>query len=81
VRRLQPGHFGRCLMSAFALMDSLKVKTIFKEPNQVTEKYRTFTVIRKISIHFISLFDFEMCHPRCVSENWRGYVVIHNYVN
>jgi len=22
-----------------------------------------------------------MCHPRCVCENWKGYVVIHNYVN
>jgi len=23
----------------------------------------------------------EVCHPRCVCENWKGYVVKHNYVN
>jgi len=23
----------------------------------------------------------EVCHPCCVCENWKGYVVIHNYVN
>jgi len=21
------------------------------------------------------------CHPRCMFENWKGYVVKHNYVN
>jgi len=28
--------------------------------------------------HKISL---EVCHPRCVCENWKGYVVKYNYVN
>jgi len=23
----------------------------------------------------------EVCHPSCVGENWKGYVVKHNYVN
>jgi len=23
----------------------------------------------------------EVCHPRCVCENWKGYVVKHSYVN
>jgi hypothetical protein len=23
----------------------------------------------------------EVCHPRCVCENWKGYVVKDNYVN
>jgi len=23
----------------------------------------------------------EVCHPRCVCENWTGYLVKHNYVN
>ena len=23
----------------------------------------------------------EVCHPRCVCENWKEYVVKHNYVN
>ena len=23
----------------------------------------------------------EVCHPRCVCENWKGYVVKHNSVN
>ena len=23
----------------------------------------------------------EVCHPRCVCENWKGYVVKHNYIN
>ena len=23
----------------------------------------------------------EVCHTRCVCENWKGYVVKHNYVN
>jgi len=23
----------------------------------------------------------EVCHPHCVCENWKGYVVKHNYVN
>jgi len=23
----------------------------------------------------------EVCHPLCVCENWKGYVVKHNYVN
>jgi len=23
----------------------------------------------------------EVCHPRCVCENWKGYVVKHNCVN
>jgi len=23
----------------------------------------------------------EVCHPRCVYENWEGHVVKHNYVN
>ena len=24
--------------------------------------------------------NLELCHPRCVCENWNGYVVKHNYV-
>jgi len=27
------------------------------------------------------LRQLEVCHPRCVCENWKGYVVKHNYVN
>ena len=23
----------------------------------------------------------EVCHPRCVCENWKGYVAKHNSVN
>jgi len=23
----------------------------------------------------------EVCHPRCVCRNWKGYIVRHNYVN
>jgi len=23
----------------------------------------------------------EVCHSRCACENWKGYVVKHNYVN
>jgi len=25
--------------------------------------------------------SLEVCHPRCVCENWKGYVVKHYYVN
>jgi len=25
--------------------------------------------------------NLEVCHPRCVCDNWKGYVVKHNYVN
>ena len=25
--------------------------------------------------------NLELCQPRCVCENWKGYVVKHNYVN
>ena len=25
--------------------------------------------------------NLEVCHLRCVCENWKGYVVKHNYVN
>ena len=25
--------------------------------------------------------SLEVCHPRCVCENWKRYVVKHNYVN
>jgi len=27
------------------------------------------------------VYILEVCHPRCVCENWKGYVVKHNYVN
>ena len=38
---------------------------------------------------FVNRFDrpedgdstLEVCHPRCVCENWKEYVVKHNYVN
>ena len=26
-------------------------------------------------------YMLEVCHPCCVCENWRGYVVKHNYVH
>ena len=29
----------------------------------------------------INITDLEVCHPRCVCENWKGHVVKHNYVN
>jgi len=29
----------------------------------------------------LRLRKLEVCHPRCVCENWKGYVVKHNYVN
>ena len=25
--------------------------------------------------------NLEVCHPRCVCENWKRYVVKHKYVN
>jgi len=27
------------------------------------------------------VLHLEVCHPRCVCENWKGYVVKHNCVN
>jgi len=44
---------------------------------------------RLVTDLFLGLFGFmlvtvfcilEVCHPRCVCENWKGYVVKHNYV-
>ena len=29
----------------------------------------------------MSVCILEVCHPRCVCVNWKGYVVKHNYVN
>ena len=29
----------------------------------------------------LSIYKLEVCHPRCVCENWKGNVVKHNYVN
>jgi len=29
----------------------------------------------------VSNGNLEVCHPRCVCKNWKGYVVKHNYVN
>ena len=26
-------------------------------------------------------YQLEVCHPRCVCENWKGYLVKHNYIN
>jgi len=31
-------------------------------------------------ILFGATLHLEVCHPRCVCENWKGYVVKHNYV-
>ena len=30
---------------------------------------------------FIVVWNLELCHPCCVCENWKVYVVKHNYVN
>ena len=40
--------------------------------------------VGKIQVSLISVKnngDLEVCHRRCVCENWKGYVVKHNYVN
>jgi len=29
----------------------------------------------------VFFWNLAVCHPRCVCENWKGYVVAHNYVN
>ena len=30
---------------------------------------------------FVLAFKLDVCHPRCVCENWKGCVIKHNYVN
>ena len=45
---------------------------------------RTFVVVSKtvlLSYLLHGAESFELCHPRCVCENWKGYVVKHIYVN
>ena len=35
-----------------------------------------------LTVHLLVVVNnLEVCHPRCVCENWKGYVVKQNYVN
>ena len=36
-----------------------------------------------LNLHVLKTLSeiLEVCHPRCVCENWKGYAVKHNSVN
>ena len=38
-------------------------------------------MIKNVILPRFSSTGLEVCHPRCVCENWKRYVVKHNYVN
>jgi len=40
---------------------------------RVSLRFYTFLILGR--------FKLEVCHPRCVCENWKEYVVKHNHVN
>jgi len=41
------------------------------------DKVLKFTLKITLTCSYI----LEVCHPRCVCENWKGYVVKHNSVH
>ena len=50
--------------------DTFSLRSSVNVSDQVSHPYKTSIT-----------FKLEVCHPRCVFENWKGYVVKHNYVN
>jgi len=44
--------------------------------NSGSAKYDMFTIKHRHASKYL-----EVCHPRCLCENWKGYAVKHNCVN
>ena len=51
-------------------------------------QYRSRSPLKPYKLQVSSIFSIkiiyvfmEVCHPRCVFENWNGYSVKHKYVN
>ena len=51
--------------------------------NKIYNKMYIYVICACYVFRFIGLpsVNFEVRHPRCVCENWKGYVVKHNCVN
>ena len=66
---------------------------ILQKEDRVAIDFETSSSIKDVEILFhLSTYEvpsegsatrskLEVCHPRCVCENWKGFVVKHNDVN
>ena len=60
--------------------DSKQTRTVTITPVAAEhQRRRLIMAIFRLYLKYL-LSKLEVCHPRCVCENWKGYVVKHNYV-